>query len=105
MLAYRTTKTVDQTLVSGSTGVDVVDACVQKLNTIKSLSNDFGLIKRIAYVESEFGTLTGVGNNAGGIWRVNFYSGYTILLWFHYILWLLEAVHIFLFSAKIFMFI
>jgi len=71
---------LDLTLVSGATGVDVVDACIQKLATIKSLSNDFGLTKRIAYVESEFGNLAGVGNHPGGIWRVNFLLSYTFVL-------------------------
>jgi len=68
----RETLAVDLTLLSGATGVDVVDACIQKLNTIKLLSNDFGLTKRIAYVESEFGNLPGIGSCDGGIWRVNF---------------------------------
>ena len=60
------------TLVSGSSGVDVVDACIQKINSItgidKVLSNDFGLLKRIALVESEFGNST--ENPQGGIWQV-----------------------------------
>jgi len=71
---------LDLTLVSGATGVDVVDACIQKLNTIKSLSNDFGLTKRIAYVESEFGRLAGIGSCDGGIWRVNFKLRYVFFL-------------------------
>ena len=76
----RETLAVDLTLLSGATGVDVVDACIQKLNTIKSLSNDFGLTKRIAYVESEFGRLAGIGSCDGGIWRVNFKLRYVFFL-------------------------
>ena len=60
------------TLVSGSSGVDVVDACIQKINSIPGigilLSNDFGFLKRLALFESNFGEAT--VNMNGGIWQV-----------------------------------
>ena len=63
----------DLTLVPGSSGEDVVDACIQKINSVSGigslLSNDFGLLKRIALVESNFGKST--PNSQGGIWQVN----------------------------------
>ena len=61
------------TLVPGSSGVDVVDACIQKINSFPKigslLSNDFGFLKRLALVESNFGEST--ANPQGGIWQVN----------------------------------
>ena len=60
------------TLVSGSRGMDVVDACIQKINSVPGigalLKNDFGFLKRLALVESNFGLTT--VNPQGGIWQV-----------------------------------
>ena len=61
---------VDLTLVADASGESVVDACIQKLSTLKTLSNDFGFIKRIAFVESEFGKSKIGRNNLHGIWQV-----------------------------------
>ena len=61
------------TLVSGSIGEIVVDACIQKINSAAGigtlLSNDFGFLKRLALVESNFGDSP--ANPLGGIWQVN----------------------------------
>lgn len=68
----------DQTLVSGATGEDVVDACIQKINNIPAVSvilnNDFGFFKRIALVESNFGQSTNLPFVQGGIWQVDIYE-------------------------------
>ncbi|XP_076802484.1 uncharacterized protein LOC143446634 [Clavelina lepadiformis] len=63
----------DLTLVAGQSGVDVVDACINKLSAIPLFSNDFGFLKRIALVESDFGsnTTTINVNPAGGIWQIS----------------------------------
>ncbi|CAK8678124.1 unnamed protein product [Clavelina lepadiformis] len=62
----------DLTLVPGSSGEDVVDACVQKLSAISLFSNDYGFLKRIALVESKFGSNSTVinANPTGGIWQI-----------------------------------
>jgi len=57
-------------MVPGSTGVAVVDACIEKLNSLSTLANDFGLTKRIAYVESGFGNSTSGASDVGDIWLV-----------------------------------
>jgi len=63
---------VDLTLVPGSRRESVVDACIQKLSTLSTLTNDFGFTKRIAYVESMFASSDNAQNNRGGIWQVKF---------------------------------
>jgi len=70
LCACRPARSVDKTLVPGSTEVEVVDACIEKLNSLSTLTNDFGLTKRIAYVESRFGNLTSGASDVGGIWQV-----------------------------------
>ncbi|CAK8678126.1 unnamed protein product [Clavelina lepadiformis] len=62
----------DLTLVPGSSGEDVVDACIQKLSAISLFSNDYGFLKRIALVESKFGSNSTVinANPTGGIWQI-----------------------------------
>jgi len=61
---------VDLTLVAGANGESVVYACIQKLSTLATLTNDFGFTKRIAYVESRFRNSKNGQNNLGGIWQV-----------------------------------
>ncbi|XP_076803428.1 uncharacterized protein LOC143447287 isoform X2 [Clavelina lepadiformis] len=65
------TRAVDLTLVSGSNGEDVVSACIQKLENLGVFSSDFGLMKRIAYVESNFGTNFTSKEAARGIWQIS----------------------------------
>lgn len=64
--------------MSGATGEDVVDACIQKINNIPAVSvilnNDFGFFKRIALVESNFGQNTNLPFVQGGIWQVGIYE-------------------------------
>ena len=61
----------DLTLDPGSKGVDVVDAILVKINSAseEGLKNDFGFLKRIALVESNFGEATPI-HKKGGIWQV-----------------------------------
>ena len=63
----------DDTIVSGSTGVDAVDATLLKIGSVVGfgveLQNDFGFLKRIALVESNFGNATLQHQNRG-IWQV-----------------------------------
>ena len=59
---------LDNTLVAGATGADVVDAALLKIDAVTGLRNDFGFLKRIALVESSFGATT--GQNLEGIWQV-----------------------------------
>ena len=61
---------VDATLTSGASGEDVVDACIDKLNHLDVFPNDFGLMKRIAKVESDFGQNYGAASPTRGIWQV-----------------------------------
>lgn len=69
---------VDQTLISGAKGEDVVDACIQKFNNApevsKILNNDFGFFKRIALVESDFGKKENLPIDKGGIWQVGLFT-------------------------------
>lgn len=69
---------VDQTLISGAKGEDVVDACIQKINNApevsKVLNNNFGFFKRIALVESDFGKRENLLINKGGIWQVGLFA-------------------------------
>ncbi|XP_076799833.1 uncharacterized protein LOC143444925 [Clavelina lepadiformis] len=62
----------DLTLVPGSSGEDVVDACIQKLSAISLFTNDYGFLKRIALFESKFGSNSTVinANPTGGIWQI-----------------------------------
>ena len=57
------TKT-DRTLESEATGVDVVDAVIDKINRCGIFSPDQGIMKRTAYVESKF------GKDGNTFWRV-----------------------------------
>ena len=49
-----------------------MDACIQKINSVAGigglLKNDFGFLKRLALVESNFGQIT--VSPQGGIWQV-----------------------------------
>jgi len=64
--------TKDLTVVADAIGVDVVMATTQKINTAQLFDNDFGLLARIALVESNFGKNAAVlnSNPNGGIWQV-----------------------------------
>jgi len=66
---------VDATLTSGANGEDIVDACIEKLNQLAIFPNDFGLMHRIAKVETDFGNAYGTASPSRGIWQVwwNFY--------------------------------
>ena len=64
----------DLTLDAGSRGVAVVDATLVKINSAlkkakEDLKNDFGFLKRIALVESNFGEAN-LAHPNGGIWQV-----------------------------------
>ena len=64
---------VDETLTPGASGVDVVDACIQKIQAVfPEFGPDFGFLKRLALVESQFGIDQEVMNSnpSGGIWQV-----------------------------------
>ena len=48
---------IDFTRIAHSSGVDVVDSCIQKINSVSgtgSFSNNFVFMKRLALAESNF---------------------------------------------------
>ena len=66
---------VDQTIISGAYGVDVVRAVISKIETSNSFINFQSesavspFMRTMAYVETRDGNLT--SENGGGIWNVN----------------------------------
>ena len=62
---------VDATLTNGAVGEDVVYGCIEKLNQLAVFPNDFGLMYRIAKVETDFGNTYGAAASVNrGIWQV-----------------------------------
>lgn len=63
----------DTTLWPGAKGEDVVCETVKKIENSGIFSDDKKILRRIAYVESKFGTdgSTNRRNYDGGIWRLD----------------------------------
>ncbi|XP_076803308.1 uncharacterized protein LOC143447209 isoform X1 [Clavelina lepadiformis] len=62
---------VDLTLSPGSVGKEVVEACILKLDSLSIFSNDFEFMKRIAFVETKFGTNFTSKDITRGIWQMS----------------------------------
>ena len=60
---------VDRTLEEGATGDDVVIATVNKISESGIFQDDFQFLRRMAYVETNFGVTATPGS--GGIWAVS----------------------------------
>ena len=61
-------RSVDKTLVDDSTGSEVVQAVIAKLDVTKIFDSDHRLLRRLAFVESSDGTNGCTGTQGGGIW-------------------------------------
>lgn len=63
----------DFTTVPGGSGLEIVDAVFGKLEKYSSFLPDYLFLRRIAFVESKYGTssLTYRKEYHGGIWQVN----------------------------------
>ena len=61
---------MDLTLSSGANGEEVVEACIEKLSQLAEFGNDYGLMMRIAKVETDFGKYYPPGLAYQGIWQV-----------------------------------
>ena len=62
---------VDMTVVQHAIGEDIVEACLDKLDFLNVFVNDYGLLNRIARVESNFGTSYSSADSSRGIWQVS----------------------------------
>ena len=62
---------VDETLKDYASGVDVVEAVLTKIEFSNVFDSDHRFMKRLAYVETRYGTETHTFNY-GGIWGVNY---------------------------------
>ncbi|XP_076799831.1 uncharacterized protein LOC143444923 [Clavelina lepadiformis] len=62
---------IDLTLAEGSFGEEVVQACLQKIDSLFAFSNDFGFMKRISFVETEYGRNYSNRNKKRGIWQIS----------------------------------
>ena len=65
---------VDLTLMEGTNGSAVVDACIAKISTSGIFSDDQQMLRRIAFVETNYGIDSHTYSNAyndGGIWQLS----------------------------------
>ena len=63
---------VDLTIVPGTNGSAVVDACITKISDV--FADDQQMLRRVAYVETRYGNNPDTYSNAsndGGIWQLS----------------------------------
>ncbi|XP_078573554.1 uncharacterized protein LOC144860264 [Branchiostoma floridae x Branchiostoma japonicum] len=58
---------VDLTLQAGEKGKDIVDACIGRINLAQIFEDDAGMLRRIAWVETQFGEAEGASTCIWGV--------------------------------------